>query len=317
MGADAYGYVFDGQLGYLDHALASPSLLRQVTGVTGWYINADEPPLFDYNDDIHDPGERAYERKSAAQPIYEANAFRSSDHDPVIVGLQLGRSPTVGRPTPVGQAPVVETPFTDLEDASDAHRDDIRRIYGLGITTGTSDTTFSPGTPVSLPQAASFLARLFMAVEGGDPPVVETPFTDLGEASDAHRDDIRRIYGLGIIAGEPFTTTSPDACVARGPMATLLARFHAVVTGSLAPMVATPFTDLDGGEAALRGDIGRIYGLGITEGTSPTTFSPDTCTTRQQMASFMARAYQGRDNRHSLVASCSGQWPVASGQWAT
>ncbi|MYC86368.1 MAG: hypothetical protein F4X18_12790, partial [Acidimicrobiia bacterium] len=126
-GADAYSYVFDGQLGYLDYALASPSLLRQVTGAAGWCINADEPPLLDYNDDVLDAGEATYQRKSAAPPIYETDAFRSSDHDPVIVGLQLGRSATAGRPAPTGDAPVVETPFTDLGDASDAHRDDIRR----------------------------------------------------------------------------------------------------------------------------------------------------------------------------------------------
>lgn len=291
VGADAYGYVFDGQLGYLDHALASPSLLRQVTGVTGWYVNADEPPLFDYNDIVRDPGERAYERESAALPIYEADAYRSSDHDPVIVGLRLG-TPTAGRPAPSGDAPVVVTPFTDLEEASDAHRDDIRRIYGLGITAGTSDTTFSPRKPVSLPQAASFLARLFTVVDGGDAPLAETPFADIGDAPEVHRDDIRRLYGLGIVASEPFATISSDACVTRGLVATLLARFHAVVTGRLAPMVATPFTDLDGGEAALRGDIGRIYGLGFTAGTSRTTFSPDACTTREQMASFMASAYR-------------------------
>ncbi|MDE0351247.1 MAG: ExeM/NucH family extracellular endonuclease [bacterium] len=292
VGTDAYGYLFDGQLGYLDYALASPSMLRQVTGVAGWYINADEPPLLDYNDDVQDPGERGYERKSTVLPTYEANAFRSSDHDPVIVGLQLGRNPTVGGPEAVGEAPVAETPFTDLGDASSVHRDDIHRIYRLGITAGTSDTTFSPRRPVSLPQAASFLARLFTAVEGGDAPLAETPFTDLGEAPEAHRDDIRRLYGLGIIASEPFAMISSDACVTRGRMATLLARFHAVVTGSLAPTVPTPFTDLDGGEATLRGDIARIYGLGLTEGTSRTTFSPDACTTRQQMASFMAGAYR-------------------------
>ncbi len=291
-GIEAYGYLFDGQLGYLDYALASPSLLRQVTGVTGWYINADEPPLFDYNDDVHDPGERDYERKSAALPTYEANAFRSSDHDPVIVGLQLGRSPTVGGPDAGGEAPVAETPFADLGDASSVHRENIRRIYGIGVTTGTSDTTFSPRAPASLQQVASFLARLFTAVEGGDAPLAETPFTNLGDASEAHRDDIRRLYGLGIIASEPFAAISSDACVTRGRVATLLARFHAVVTGSLAPMVATPFTDLDGEEATLRGDIGRIYGLGLTEGTSRTTFSPDACTTRQQMASFLARTYR-------------------------
>jgi len=292
VGADAYGYVFDGRLGYLDHALASPSLLRQVTGVTGWYINADEPPLFDYNDGVRDPGEWEFERKSTALPVYEANAFRSSDHDPVIIGMQLGKGPAAGGPAPAGEAPAVETPFTDLGNASVAHRDNIRRIYGLGITVGTSDTTFSPRMPASLQQAASFLARLYASVVVGDAPLVETPFTDLGNASVAHRDNIRRIYGLGIMAGEPFTAISPDACVARGRVATLLARFHAVVTGSLAPMVATPFTDLDDGASAPSRDISRIYGLGMTEGTSPTTFSPDACTTRQQMASFLARAYR-------------------------
>ncbi|MDE0289535.1 MAG: ExeM/NucH family extracellular endonuclease [bacterium] len=292
IGTETYGYLFDGQLGYLDYALASPSLLRQVTGATGWHINADEPPLFDYNDDVHDPGERAYERESAALPIYEANVFRSSDHDPVIVGLQLGRSSTAGRPAPAGEAPVAETPFTDLGTASAAHRDNIRRIHGLGITEGTSPTTFSPLMPVSLQQAASFLARLYEAVEGEEPPVVEPPYADLGTASAAHRDDIRRIYGLGIIAGGPLTTASPDACVSRGRTATLLARFYSLVTGSLAPVVTTPFTDLDRRVTSPSGDIGRIFGLGVTEGTSPTTFSPDACTTRQQMASFLARAYR-------------------------
>ena len=33
-GEDAYSYVFDGQIGYLDYALASAGLLGEVTGVT-------------------------------------------------------------------------------------------------------------------------------------------------------------------------------------------------------------------------------------------------------------------------------------------
>ena len=167
VGADAYGYLFDGQLGYLDHALASPSLLRQVTGVTGWRINADEPPLFDYNDDVHDAGEREFERKSAALPIYEANAFRSSDHDPVIVGLQLEKGPKLGRPTPTGEAPVADPPFTDLAIVrSAAHRDDIRRIYGLGITVGTSGTTFSPRA-ARVTATGGFLPRPAVQSRGG------------------------------------------------------------------------------------------------------------------------------------------------------
>lgn len=53
-----------------------------MTGVTEWHINADEVNVLDYNDDIQDPGEASFERKSSALPIYEANGFRSSDHDP-------------------------------------------------------------------------------------------------------------------------------------------------------------------------------------------------------------------------------------------
>ena len=90
LGAGAYTYVFDGQLGYLDHALASASLLAQVTGVTAWHINADEISVFDYNDGIRDgSNESAFERESTSLPIYEPNAYRSSDHDPVIVGFEF------------------------------------------------------------------------------------------------------------------------------------------------------------------------------------------------------------------------------------
>lgn len=88
-GSSAYSYAFDGQLGYLDYALANASLADQVTGTTVWPINADEVNLFDYNDDIRDPNERSFERESSNSSPYAPDAFRSSDHDPVIVGLDL------------------------------------------------------------------------------------------------------------------------------------------------------------------------------------------------------------------------------------
>ena len=60
----------------------SPSLAAQITGVTTWHINADEPSVLGY--------ESAF--KSAAQrtALYAPDPFRSSDHDPLIVGVQLG-----------------------------------------------------------------------------------------------------------------------------------------------------------------------------------------------------------------------------------
>ena len=80
----AYSYVFDGMFGYLDHALANASLAPQVTGTTTWHINADEPDLFDYDTTF---------KSDAQDALYEPNAYRSSDHDPVIVGLDLNTAP--------------------------------------------------------------------------------------------------------------------------------------------------------------------------------------------------------------------------------
>lgn len=94
-GPKGYSYVFDGQLGYLDTALANPTMLRQVTGTTAWHINADEVPLFDYNDEFRTADEQSFERESNALPLYAPDPLRSSDHDPVIVGLSLGATAAV------------------------------------------------------------------------------------------------------------------------------------------------------------------------------------------------------------------------------
>ena len=80
LGEDAYSYVFDGQTGYLDYALASSSLVAQVTGVADWHINADEADLIDYDTSFKGPNQDA---------IYAPDAYRSSDHDPVIIGLDV------------------------------------------------------------------------------------------------------------------------------------------------------------------------------------------------------------------------------------
>ena len=72
-----YSYVFDGASGYLDHALASTSLSGQVLGAAEWHNNADEPEHIDYN------------LGDTAQDPYRENAYRASDHDPVVVSLQL------------------------------------------------------------------------------------------------------------------------------------------------------------------------------------------------------------------------------------
>jgi predicted extracellular nuclease len=72
-----YSYVFDSESGYLDHSLASASLSSQVSGSSEFHNNADEPTVIDYNLD------------GKPQDLYVNNAYRASDHDPVIITLDL------------------------------------------------------------------------------------------------------------------------------------------------------------------------------------------------------------------------------------
>ncbi|MEL7334481.1 MAG: ExeM/NucH family extracellular endonuclease, partial [Cyanobacteria bacterium J06560_2] len=74
-----YSFVFDGQVGTLDYAMANETMRSQVTGATEWHINADEPDAIDYNLDFN---------RDAA--LFDGQTpFRTSDHDPIIVGLDL------------------------------------------------------------------------------------------------------------------------------------------------------------------------------------------------------------------------------------
>lgn len=88
VGATGYSYVFSGEAGYLDHALASSNLLNQVLDVTEWHINADEPRILDYNTE--------FKSAQQVQDFYAPDAYRVSDHDPVVISLQLNREPVRG-----------------------------------------------------------------------------------------------------------------------------------------------------------------------------------------------------------------------------
>ena len=141
VGDDAYSYVFDGQWGYLDHALGSAGMLSQVTDVTEYHINADEPSVLDYN----------VEFKSAAQvqSLYAPNEFRVSDHDPIIVGLKPNSAPTVSAAFEDGSVACgtgnasLEVTFTDRDEA-DTHTATV--AWGDGTPNTVVDPATSPLT---------------------------------------------------------------------------------------------------------------------------------------------------------------------------
>lgn len=70
----SYSYTFSSQAGYLDHAIASSTLLPQITGMTAFHVNSDESDYYTYDSSN------------------DETMFRYSDHDPVLVGLRLDKS---------------------------------------------------------------------------------------------------------------------------------------------------------------------------------------------------------------------------------
>jgi len=60
--------------------------MSKVTGVAEWHINADEPRSLDYNEE--------YKSASQISSLYDPSSSRSSDHDPVIIGLNMNAAPS-------------------------------------------------------------------------------------------------------------------------------------------------------------------------------------------------------------------------------
>ena len=93
MGGDdfVYSYRFSGQWGTLDYALGNEALVSQVTGAAPWHINSPEPELLDYNDNVQDPSEASFAVKpdDVFALVDPESPFRASDHDPIVVGLDL------------------------------------------------------------------------------------------------------------------------------------------------------------------------------------------------------------------------------------
>jgi predicted extracellular nuclease len=116
-----YSYNFDSLSAYLDHALASPSLDAQVVGATEWHNNSDEPSIIDYN------------LESKPQDLYVNNAYRASDHDPVLVSLNL-----------VGS-------FADVTSSFSVTRSSFVLNRATGLYNGTYSFTNKGATPVTGP----------------------------------------------------------------------------------------------------------------------------------------------------------------------
>ena len=170
--------------------------------------------------------------------------------------------------------------FTDVMEDS-YYYEALRWAVKNGITSGTTDTTFSPDADCTRAQMVTFLWR---AAGSPDPVHTETVFADIEQASYYYKALLWAVEN-GITSGTSATTFSPDAVCTRGQMAMFLYR------NAKTPDIndSDSFTDV-GETAYYKGAVLWAKTEGITAGTSATTFSPDATCTRAQMVTFLYRA---------------------------
>jgi hypothetical protein len=174
----AYSYVFDGQWGYLDHTFGTPSIVPQITGVGDFHINSDEPSVLDYNTDFKTANLKA--------SLYSPNKFRASDHDPVIIGLNLRNNPPLanaGGPYRAIEGDIVSLSASGSDPEGtrvkydwDLNDDNIFETPGQNVSViamnGTRDYTIS--VRVSDAKGNSTVASTIVSVKNAA-PVVDDP----------------------------------------------------------------------------------------------------------------------------------------------
>ena len=172
-----------------------------------------------------------------------------------------------------------ENPFYDV-DSTDYYYDAVLWAVHNGVTTGISATTFGPNATVSRAQMMTFLWR---AAGSPDPTSSVISFTDV-PSNAYYADAVLWAVERGITVGTGGTTFSPDAPCTRAQIMTFLYRF----AGSPVTSGSTAFTDVSA-DAYYADAVQWALNMGVTVGTSGTTFSPEAGCTRAQGVTFLYR----------------------------
>ncbi|NHI99958.1 hypothetical protein ET007_07505 [Lactococcus garvieae] len=189
----------------------------------------------------------------------------------------------------VGALPVKypgTSPYRDISGSM--FKNHINWIYGRGITTGYTPTTYKPDYYVSRGEMAVFLSRLAGSPRYNPPFNV---YTDVNQ----YKNQILWLTATTVSNGTA-PHYNPNGNVTRGQMAAFLHRL-AKESGK-APkngQYSSPFKDIQNN--MFKNDIGWLYSKDITTGYTPTSFKPDASITRGEMAAFLYRFY----NKVSIV----------------
>ena len=170
-------------------------------------------------------------------------------------------------------------PFNDARP-TDYFFDAVSWAYYNGIAEGVNEMRFGVNEPCTRGQIVTYLWR----VAGSPTPYGKNPFGDVFVGSYCY-DAVLWAYQRGITNGTDPTTFSPNKTVTRGQAMTYLHRF----AGSVDASYGVSFADVSP-NAYYAPAIRWATSRGITNGTSPTTFSPDAPCTRAQIVTFLYRS---------------------------
>lgn len=171
--------------------------------------------------------------------------------------------------------------FKDMPEVTHWSYNAINWAVMRGITAGTSRSTFSPNTECTRAQAVTFLWR---SAGEPEPQNMSNPFRDVTE-SDYYFKAVLWAAETGVTAGATASTFSPNAPCTRAQIVTFLWR----AAGSPDPIKANiQFLDIKEGSYYEKAVL-WASSLGITNGTSINTFSPNVTCTRAQIVSFLYR----------------------------
>ena len=170
---------------------------------------------------------------------------------------------------------------------------EVQKASDYGLMKGYTDSTFGYADPMTRVQFLTVLDRMmgWSASVGATVAMWMIPFKDLEISDDLSETYLSAIeqalYHDVIDADQPLRPTDP---ITRGEMAEMLVR--ALGLGGAAALAEQnadlPFTDVTEG----KGYISVAYDIGMTKGTSATTFGPDQTATRAQAAAMLVRIYE-------------------------
>lgn len=166
--------------------------------------------------------------------------------------------------------------FTDVAD-TDYYAQSVQWAVNKAITNGTSPMTFSPNEPCTMAHIVTFLYRTL----GSPTPTISNPFVDVS-AQDY-------FYSSALWAAEKNLVSGSSFQGGIGCTRANVVLYLWTLAGRPAVNGAT-FADIPAG-SDLAQAVAWAASKNITNGTSPTTFSPDQVCTRGQIVTFLYRTY--------------------------